>query len=170
MAENSSIEQKSKFSLIELLMIIMIVGIVFTLIIPIRMDRINQEKVKEAIKNLQIIARADVAWRDDPDGGDGSYMFEHTVVRFEPASTDSMGNRVAAEEVGEDLLYIAPKLEKQGEFFLFDYTITDTSVVATTNANFGHEGATIQYFLPQGPFQAGKDKATTAVIDANWLP
>lgn len=170
MAKNSSIEQKSKFSLIELLMIIMIVGIVFTLIIPIRTDRINQEKVKEAIKNLQIIARADVAWKNDVDGGDGSYMFEHTVVRYEPATKDSMGNIIPAQEGGEDLLYVANKLEKSGKFFLFDYTITDSSIVATSNHTFGTDGVKIHYFLPQGPFQAGKDTVTKNIVDANWLP
>ncbi len=170
MDNNSSIEQKSKFSLIELLMIIMIVGIVFTLIIPIRTDRVNQEKVKEAIKNLQIIARADVAWKNDVDGGDGSYMFEHTVVRYEPAAKDSMGNIIPPQEAGEDLLYVADKLEKTGEFFFFDYAITDSSVVAISNQNFGTEGVKIQYFLPRGPFQAGKDAVTKSIIDVNWLP
>jgi type II secretory pathway pseudopilin PulG len=143
MAENR-IEKKSKFSLIELLMIIMVVGIVFTLIVPMQTDKRNHEKVKEAIKNIQILTRANIAFKENPDNG--YYAFDVSMLN------------------------ISDKLEKKGENFMFDYTLTDTTVVATSNKNFGKEGAFIFYYLPQGPWQAGKDRITEKIIDPNWLP
>ncbi len=125
MAEGTSIQKKGKFSLIELLMIIMLVGIVFTLIIPLRNDRLNKEKLKEAIKNVQIIARANVIFKNDPEKGDGTYMFEHTVVKYIEPAKDESNNILPAKETGEDLLNIKDKLEKSGDFFMFDYFVTD---------------------------------------------
>jgi competence protein ComGC len=143
MGENS-IEKKSKFSLIELLMIIMVVGIVFTLIVPMQTDKNNHEKIKEAIKNIQIITRANIAFKSDPENG--YYAFDVSMLNIDD------------------------KLEKKGDNFLFDYTLTDTTVIATTNKFFGKEGAEIFYYLPQGPWQAGKNSVTKKIIDPNWLP
>lgn len=159
MAENNRIEKKSKFSLIELLMIIMLVGIVFTLIVPLRNDKINKEKLNEAIKNIQIIARAEMDWFNDPDLGDGSWAFEHIVVKFD--------NGV---EKGDDLMNVTKNLEKDGDFFLFDYSVNDSTIVATTNKNFGKEGAKVMYYLPSGPWNIGKDSVSEKVLDPNWLP
>ncbi|MDY6914962.1 MAG: type II secretion system protein [Candidatus Cloacimonadota bacterium] len=139
-----AIERKSKFSLIELLMIIMLVGIVATLYLPLRQDTINREKIKEAIKNIQIIARANVAFKNDP--ANGYYAFDLSMLNIED------------------------KLEKTDGKFLFDYSLTDSTVVAKTNENFGTEGATIYYYLPNGPWNVGNDETSEAILDANWLP
>ena len=76
MAESTKIEKTKKFSLIELIMIIMLVGIVFTLIIPLRADKLNHEKLKEAVYNMQVIAHADVDFKQDP--ANGYYIFDGT--------------------------------------------------------------------------------------------
>ncbi len=144
MVENSSLEKKGKFSLIELLMIIMLVGIIFTLIVPLRIDKMNHMKIKEAIKNIQIIARADVAFKENPENG--YYAFDVSMLN------------------------IKDKLEKSHDNFLFDYSLTDSTVVATTNMNFGKEGAVIYYYLPNGPWNIGDDKISKSVLDSNWLP
>jgi len=144
MAENTSLEKKGKFSLIELLMIIMLVGIIFTLIVPLRNDKLNHGKIKEAIKNIQIIARADVAFKEDPENG--YYAFDVSM------------------------LDIKDKLEKTNDEFLFKYSLTDSTVVATTNMNFGKEGAVIYYYLPNGPWNVGDDKISKSILDSNWLP
>jgi len=170
MAENYAIRKKGKFSLIELLMIIMLVGIVFTLIIPLRNDRIQRERLKEAIKNIQIIARENIKFKNNPDKGDGSYMFEHIVVKFQDASRDEQNNVIPASEKGEDLLNVIDDLEKEGEYFYFDYSITDSTVVAITNSNFGKSGAKIYYYLPSGPWGVATDKTSKSTIDPNWLP
>lgn len=144
MAEDTSMEKKGKFSLIELLMIIMLVGIIFTLIVPLRTDKINHGKIKEAIKNIQIIARADVAFKEDPENG--YYAFDVSMLN------------------------INDKLEKTNDEFIFDYSLTDSTVVATTNMNFGKEGAVIYYYLPNGPWNVGDDKISKSILDSNWLP
>lgn len=158
MAEDTITEKKSKFSLIELLMIIMLIGIIFTLIIPLSKDRINQAKLKEAIRNVQIIARADVAFKEDP--ANGYYIFEHNILKL-----DEEGNYI-----GEDLLNVKPDLVKYGDEFLYDYSVTDSTVVATTNKNFGKESVVIFYYLPNGPWGVGEDKISKSIIDPNWLP
>ncbi|MBN1949211.1 MAG: type II secretion system protein [Candidatus Cloacimonetes bacterium] len=170
MADNLQIEKRSKFSLIELLMIIMLVGILFTLIVPLRNDRIRKARLGEAIRNIQIIARANVAFRDDPDKGDGSYMFEHTVVKYNEPYRDSLNHLVPASLKGEDLLNIADELQKEKDFFYFDYFLTDSTVVATTNSNFGKKGASIYYYLPTGPWGVSDNDISRSVIDPNWLP
>ena len=109
MTDNTIVEKKGKFSLIELLMVIMLVGIIFTLTIPLRNDRVNQKKMKEAIYNIQVIARADVDFKNDP--ANGYYIFEHSVVKFNEDGTYS----------GEDLLNITDNLQKTEDFFYFDY-------------------------------------------------
>jgi len=158
MAESTKIEKTKKFSLIELIMIIMLVGIVFTLIIPLRADKLNHGKLKEAVYNMQVIARADVEFKEDP--ANGYFIFEHTVVQL-----DKEGNYK-----GEDLLYIIDSLQKTNDKFLFDYSVTDSTVVGTTNKNFGKEGASIYYYLPNGPWGVSNDRISDSVFDPNWLP
>jgi hypothetical protein len=170
MAEEYGIRKKKKFSLIELLMIIMLVGIIFTLIIPLRNDQIRRERLKEAIKNMQIIARQDIKWRDNPNLGDGSFAFDHTIVKFMPESRDENDNLIPATEKGEDIMNVRDDLEKEGEFFYFDYSVNDSSVVAITNVNFGKAGAKIHFYLPTGPWAVGEDDLSKSVIDPNWLP
>ena len=158
MSENTKIEKTKKFSLIELIMIIMLVGIVFTLIIPLRADKLNHEKLKEAVYNIQVIARADVEFKDDP--ANGYYIFEHTVVKLNDEGNYS----------GEDLLNIIEYIVKTNDEFLFDYSVTDSTVVGTTNKNFGKTGASIYYYLPNGPWGVSNNKISESIFDPNWLP
>lgn len=144
MAKNTTLEKNSKFSLIELLMIIMLVGIVFTLIVPLMNDSKNHGKMDEAIRNIQIIARADVAFKNDPMNG--YYAFDLSMLNVDN------------------------KLEKFHPEFIFDYSLTDSTVVARTNKKFGKEGAGIFYYLPSGPWGVEDNKVSTETFDANWLP
>ena len=135
-----------KFSLIELLMIIMLVGIILTLIIPLRNDKIFRDKVKEAIYNLQLIAHADQGFYNNPENN--YYVFDLGMIKD----------------------YMKEPMKKIGDNLMFDYTLTDTTIVATTNEHFGKKGAQILYYLPKGPFQVAKDKLSRDTIDPNWLP
>jgi len=144
MSESTEIKKQAKFSLIELLMLIMVVGIAFTLIIPLNQDKVNKGKLGEGIKNLQIIAREDVMFYNNPDNG--YYAFDLSMLELEG------------------------KLEKAGSDFLYDYSLTDSTVVATTNKSFGEAGAAFYYYLPTGPFQLAEDKLSKQTFDSNWLP
>ncbi|MDD3052274.1 MAG: type II secretion system protein, partial [Candidatus Cloacimonetes bacterium] len=68
MTENNDTAKK-KFSLVELLMIIMLVGIVFTITIPFHQSQKEHQMVKEAIRNLQIIAHENVKFFNNPENG-----------------------------------------------------------------------------------------------------
>ncbi len=128
------------FSLIDLLMYLMIVGIVFTFFIPLREDRKNHAKVIEAIGDVREIVKANIAFKNDPDNG--YYAFD-------------LG-----------MLNIDDKLAKN----YFDYSLSDTTVTAVSNQNFGVEGAEIYYYLPNGPWLAADNDLTRNVINPNWLP
>lgn len=143
--EETEAKKQSKFSLIELLMIIMLVGIIFTLTIPYHNDKMRKEKLDEAIKNIQIIAYEDIAFKNNEETGD-YYAFD-------------MG-----------MLNVENKLETINGDYMFDYSVTDSTVVATTNSNFGKEGAKIVYYLPDGPWQLGDNKISESVFNESWLP
>lgn len=147
MADKNTVEKTKKFSLVELLMIIMVVGIIFTLYIPLREDRINQEKMKEAIRNIQIVAHENVKFYQDPDRGDGFYAFDIAML--------DLGDR------------LQPMFDDE---FLFEYSVTDSTVVATTNENFNTKGAVIYYYLPNGPWHVADDRTSREVFNPAWLP
>jgi len=140
MAEATKTDQrKNQFSLVELLMILMLVGIVFVFWIPMRDAKINQQKTQEAITNLKTVAEADVAFKNSDLGG-GSYAFDISQLNL--------------------------NMEKK----YFDYTVTDSTVVATSTPTFGKAKVSLYYFLPNGPYKVNDDPVSTDIIDENWLP
>jgi competence protein ComGC len=145
MAEINEISVDKKFSLVELLMIIMVVGIIFTIIVPLSMSNKNHQKIDEAIYNLQLIAQKNVEFYNNPENG--YYAFDVSMLNIEDN-----------------------KFRKTEGEFVFDYTLTDSTVVATTNEKFGTKGAKIAYYLPRGPWALGVDKVTTSTFDNAWLP
>lgn len=134
-------KKKGRFSLIEYLMLLMLVGIVFTFIVPLREDLVNHEKAKEAIRDLQIISRANVAFQQDPESF-GFYAFD-------------------LRQLNIDHLI---------ELHYFNYELTDSMVVAVTTEEFGRKGAKIYYYLPNGPMQVADDRLSRELINPNWLP
>jgi len=145
MAEINEISVEKKFSLVELLMIIMIVGIAFTIIVPLSMSSKNHKKIDEAIYNLQLIAQKEVQFYNDPENG---YYASYVLMLNIPEGS----------------------MKKTDGEYIFDYTLTDSTVVATTNEKFGTEGAKISYYLPRGPWALGDDKVSTSTFDSAWLP
>lgn len=145
MAEINEISVEKKFSLVELLMIIMVVGIAFTIIVPLSMSNKNHQKIDEAIYNLQLIAQKDVEFYNNPENG--YYAFDVSMLNIEDS-----------------------QFKKTNGDFIFDYTLTDSTAVATTNEKFGTKGAKISYYLPRGPWALGDDKVTTSTFDNAWLP
>ncbi|MCB5230268.1 MAG: hypothetical protein WCX83_04850 [Candidatus Cloacimonas sp.] len=140
MKEQQGTVLKKKFSLIDFLMILMLVGIVAALIIPIREDKKNMAKVNEALRDMQVIIKADVDFKNHPDNG--YYAFDLSMLNIED------------------------KLAKN----YFEYTLSDTTVNAITKAEFGVVGAEIYYYLPEGPWVVKDDEVSRSVIDPNWLP
>ena len=140
MSDNTSPAKKKKFTLIELLMILMLVGIVFTLIIPIREDRRNFERVKEAIQDMRIIIQANIAFKNDP--ANGYYAFDLSQLNIDHRLSQNY----------------------------FNYVLSDTTVTAVSNENFSVEGAEFFFYLPAGPWMVKDNGLSRSVINPNWLP
>lgn len=60
----SNIQRKTKFSLLELTMIIMIVGIIFVFWLPMQADKKMQKKVQIAVEEINKIAKEDLAFKN----------------------------------------------------------------------------------------------------------
>jgi len=140
MSQNQEIKVSKKFSLIDLLMILMIVGIFFTFVIPLREDRKNNEMVKEAIRDMRLILKANIDFKNNPENG--YYAFHLSQLNIDD------------------------KLKKN----YFDYTLSDSTITAVSNENYALEGARIHYYLPNGPWTVNEDEDSRSVINPNWLP
>lgn len=141
-------ERKKSFSLIELLMILMLVGIVITFIIPMRNNLTYQNRIKEAATNMQILARATNRAFTDTLATD-----PRKEIDWQQLSSDY------SEVINEPL---------KAEFF--EYTATDSIITATSTKAFGKEGLIINYAMPKGPFSIGEDTKSKDTLDRNWLP
>jgi competence protein ComGC len=140
MSQSSTNTEKKKFSLIDLLMILMLVGIIYTFIIPIREDRKNHERVREAIRDMRVITQANIEFKNDPDNG--YYAFDLSQLNV------------------SHLL--------DGNYF--EYSLSDTTVNATSNEEYSVEGAEFHFYLPTGPWLVSEDELSRSAINPNWLP
>ena len=131
---------KKRFSLIDLLMVLMLVGIVFTLIVPMHEDRVNNERVREAIRDVRIITRANIDFKNDPENG--YFAFDLTQLN------------------------VSHLIE--GNYF--EYSLSDTTVNAVSNDQYSVTGAKFFYYLPAGPWMVAEDDLSRSVINPNWLP
>lgn len=122
----------------------MLVGIIITFTLPLQTAKKNKKKLSEAIINLQKIARLDVNFKKDPNGGDGDYAMIIDQLNLQKVKDIKMN--------------------------YFDYSVTDSTVVAITNKNFGKTGAGVFYYLPEGPFGLTNTPESKKVFDPNWLP
>ncbi len=148
--DDLSIKQVKKFSLIELLMIIMLVGIVVTFIYPLRQMKIDRARTQEAIEIIKKAAALDEEFKKDPDRGFGDYAFDFSQLNYKPEN-EYFTFRVADVE-------------------LEDRTITGGYITATTTEKFGHEGIQIKYMLPSGPWTLDEPDKAKDIIHRNWLP
>jgi len=121
-------------------MILMLVGIIFTLVIPMVEDRRNNERVVEAIKDITIIREANQQFREGP--GEGFYAFDISQLNI------------------DDML----------EMNYFTYTLTDTAIVATSTEDYGVEGAQFYYDLQYRQWRVKDSELSRNAIDPNWLP
>ncbi len=118
----------------------MVIGIIFVFVIPLRQDGIDFKKAQEAIKNIQIIKFANIKYKNNPELGDGDYAAELSFLNLD--------------------------LEEK----YFSYSVTDSTVVATSTEEFGVKGAKIIYNLPNGPWMTGGKEKVKSRINADWLP
>ncbi|MBN2829144.1 MAG: hypothetical protein JXR56_02360 [Candidatus Cloacimonetes bacterium] len=136
--KETGFKRTDKFSLVELLMIIMLVGLIFVIWIPMKEAKIYKSKLQEAITTIDKIAKADIAFKNNIEESDGEFAF--------------------------DIIQLNLKLNSDN----FVFSVTDTTVVATTTEDFGKKGIDIIYYLPTGPYQVLNDQKK--IIDNTWLP
>ncbi|RLC47997.1 MAG: hypothetical protein DRH57_03015 [Candidatus Cloacimonadota bacterium] len=104
---SNSLERRKKhgFSLLELLMVIMIVGIIMTIVIPMYSSKIKQERLKEAITTIAKIRQKNVEFKKE----NGYFAFDISQLNmqldskyFVYAVTDSTIEATTTKEFGKE--------------------------------------------------------------------
>jgi len=126
-----------KATLIEVLMIILIVGIIVILIFP----AIGEKRKKDRI-NEEVFPTFKVILQENEkfNQEQGYYAFDISMLNI----TDMLGKTQ-----------------------YFDFSLTDSTIVATTTSKFGRSGAQIIYNFEKQFWTVENAKD---VIDENWLP
>ncbi|MDP8231629.1 MAG: hypothetical protein P9L91_03055 [Candidatus Zophobacter franzmannii] len=131
-------KRTDKFSLVELLMIVMLVGLVFVIWVPMKEAKVYKANMQEAIQKIDVITKADIAFKNDPELGEGDFAFDISQLNLKLESTN------------------------------FVYSLTDTTIVATTTEEFRKKGIDILFYLPTGPYRVMND--SKKIIEKSWLP
>ncbi|MFO7660817.1 MAG: hypothetical protein R6V77_07885 [Candidatus Cloacimonadaceae bacterium] len=137
-------EAKSKFSLTELLSIILLVGLIFVFIIPVRQAKISSVRVSEAATMLKSIGDKAEDFRNNPENG-----------YYPDISQLNLGSMI------------------ESDYFEYSIVSDDSTVVAETKPAFGKQGAALVYSLSAKQYRIGKDESdqiSQKFINENWLP
>jgi Tfp pilus assembly protein PilE len=133
-----------RFSLIELLTILILVGLVFVFVIPVNQAHISRERIGEAIKTVSFIGEKAEEFKNNPDNG-----------YYPDLSQLNIGYKL-------DTLY-----------FNYSINADDSTIVAETKPTYGKKGAFLVYSLSGKQYRIGKDDADVTsqkYINENWLP
>lgn len=124
-------------TLIEVLMVILIVGIIVILVFPAIGEKRNKDRM-----NLEVFPTFDVILQANEQFNDeqGYYAFDITMLNL--------------TDVLEDKQF-------------FEFSLTDTTVIATTTNKFGKAGAQIVYNFDKDYWAVA---GTEDVIEESWLP
>ena len=77
---------KKGFTLIELMIVIAIIGILAAVAIPMYADYTKKSRTSEVATNLKDIATAQLVFKEDPNGGKGSYASSIVSLGFHTSS------------------------------------------------------------------------------------
>ena len=73
---------KKGFTLIELMIVIAIIGILAAVAIPMYADYTKKARTSEVAGNMKEIAKVQIAFREDPQGGNGKYATKIGSLRW----------------------------------------------------------------------------------------
>ena len=79
---------KKGFTLIELMIVIAIIGILAAVAIPMYADYTKKSRTSEVATNLKDIATAQLVYKEDPNGGKGSYASKIESLGFHTSSNN----------------------------------------------------------------------------------
>jgi len=138
-------EHSSKFTLLEMLIILLLVGLVFVFIVPVNRSRLNEQRVYQALESMKVLGEQAEIFKNNP--ANGYYPF--------------------------DLSQMNLKTIPDTTYFSYSINDKDSTLVAKTTKRFGGKPAYLVYSLSAKQFQVGKDDSDTdskRVINENWLP
>jgi len=75
-------KMKKGFTLIELMIVIAIIGILAAVAIPMYADYTKKARTSEVAGTLKEISKVQIAFREDPQGGNGSYADEIFSIKW----------------------------------------------------------------------------------------
>jgi hypothetical protein len=142
--DKKATDHVSRFSLLELLTILILVGLVFVFVVPIKQTGINRERVGVAIKTMSFIGDKAEAFKNNPENG-----------YYPDLSQLNISDKI-------DTLY-----------FNYSINADDSTVVGETRQSYGKKGAYLVYSISGKQFRIGKDDADVTsqkFINENWLP
>lgn len=134
----------AKFSLVELLTILLLVGLVFVFFVPVNQAKVSRQRVNGAISTINFISQKAEEFKNNPDNG-----------YYPDLSQLNLG-----EEVNND-------------YFEYSINPDDSTIVAVTKSAFGKQGAALVYSFSGKQFRVGKDDSdleSKKVINENWIP
>jgi Tfp pilus assembly protein PilE len=134
----------SKFTLIELLTIIILVGLIFIFFVPVNQAKINRARIADAVTTVKFIGDKAEEFKNNPDNG-----------YYPDMSQLNLGSQVDTT------------------FFNYQIITDDSTIVAETKSTYGKKGAFLVYSLNGKQFRIGKNDAdltSAKYINENWLP
>ena len=130
-------EVKGRFSMIDLLMVIMVVGVLMTVMIPIQQTKKHEMMVRDSLNEMKKIIIANETWK-------------------------------ANDDFNEYAWYIG-QLDLKLDTSVFEYSLTDTTIVAISHKNtLAKEEKTYYFDLRDKKFRITDDSED--VILRAWLP
>jgi len=135
--QTSTAEIKSKFSLIDLLMIIMVVGVIMTIMIPIQQTKKQEMMVRDSLQEMKKIIIANENWKANDDFNEYAWIIGQLNLKLDTS--------------------------------VFEYSLTDTTIVAISHKNtLAKEEKTYYFDLRDKKFRVTDDSED--VILRAWLP
>jgi competence protein ComGC len=134
----------SKFTLIDLLTILLLVGLLFVFIVPVNQAKVSRDRVDQAVTTMRFIGDKASEFKSNPDNG-----------YYPDLSQLNLGDKV------------------KSPYFTYIVSPDDSTVVGETTPAFGKKGAFLVYNISTKQFQIGKgdnDIESARYINENWLP
>jgi len=125
-AEKASIK-KLQFSIIDLMMMIMVIGVICTIYIPVHKSNLHQKYVRESLKDIQAILNANEVYKRNDEFGEYAW----------------------------DLGQLREKLDLKLDSNVFKYTLNDTTIVAVSD-QLAREETSYYYDLKSRKFHVAE--------------